>query len=197
MSEVSIRDAEHAEQLFDAVSEQLAARGEAHTIAVVGGSALNALGFVSRPTRDVDVVALLQNEELISAKSLPDGLSAAVKLVADDFGLPEHWLNPGPTALLDFGLPLGFLARGVRRSYGPALEVIFAGRLDQIHFKLYAVVDQGGGRHLEDLQALSPTEVELLEAAEWSETHDNSAGYRGILDKVLAHFGVRREPTDD
>ena len=75
--------------------------------------------------------------------------------------------------------------------------MILASRLDQIHFKLYAVVDQGGGRHLEDLQALSPIEAELLQAAEWSETHDNSAGYREILGKVLTHFGVRRESADD
>jgi hypothetical protein len=197
MSEVSIRDAQHAEQLLAALSEQLAARGESHTIVVVGGSALVALGFVSRPTRDVDVVALVQGEELISAKPLPDGLLAAVKLVSDDFGLPERWLNSGPTTLLDFGLPSGFLDRGERRDYGPALEVIFASRLDQVHFKLYAVVDQGGGRHLDDLQALSPTEAELLKAAAWSETQDNSAGYREVLDKVLAHFGVRRDPADN
>ncbi|MGA9315337.1 MAG: DUF6036 family nucleotidyltransferase [Solirubrobacteraceae bacterium] len=195
MSEVSIRDAKHAEQLFVALSEQLAARGEAHTIVVVGGSALIALGFVSRTTRDVDVVALLQDEELVSAEPLPDGLLAAVKLVADDFGLRESWLNSGPTSLLDFGLPLGFLARGERHAYGTALDVVFASRLDQIHFKLYAVVDRGGGRHLDDLQALSPTEAELLEAAEWSETHDTSAGYREVLEEVLAHFGVRREPA--
>jgi hypothetical protein len=73
MSDVSIRDAKHAEQLFVALSEQLAARGEAHTIVVVGGSALIVLGFVSRTTRDVDVVALLQDEELVSAEPLPDG----------------------------------------------------------------------------------------------------------------------------
>ena len=109
MSEVSIRDAAHAEQLFAALSEQLAARGESHTIVVVGGSALVALGFVSRPTRDVDVVALLLDEELVSAEPLPDALLTAVKLVADDFGLPGRWLNSGPTTLLDFGLPPGFL----------------------------------------------------------------------------------------
>ena len=197
MSEVSIRDAAHAEQLFAALSEQLAARGESHTIVVVGGSALGALGFVSRPTRDVDVVALLLDEELVSAEPLPDALLTAVKLVADDFGLPGRWLNSGPTTLLDFGLPPGFLARGARRDYGPALGVIFASRLDQIHFKLYAVVDQGSGRHLKDLQALSPTKAELLKAAEWSKTHDNSVGYREILDEVLTHLGVKREPVDE
>jgi hypothetical protein len=131
MSEVPIRDAKHGEQLLAALSEQLAARGESHTIVVIGGSALVVLGFVSRSTRDVDVVALLQDEELISAEPLPDGLLAAVKLVADDFGLPERWLNSGPTTLLDFGLPPGFIDRGERRNYGHALEAIFASRIDQ------------------------------------------------------------------
>jgi Nucleotidyltransferase of unknown function (DUF6036) len=196
MTEVPIRNAEHGEQLLAALSEQLAARGESHTIVVIGGSALVVLGFVHRSTRDVDVVALLKDRELISAEPLPDGLLAAAKLVAHDFGLPERWLNSGPTTLLDFGLPPGFMDRGQGRSYGPALEVIFASRVDQIHFKLYAVADQGGGRHLEDLQALRPTEGELLAAAEWTETHDSSAGHRDVLDKVLAYFGVSREPAD-
>lgn len=42
------------------------------------------------------------------------------------------WVNPGPTDLQ-------------RRDYGGALTVYFASRHDQIHFKLYALVDQGPG----------------------------------------------------
>jgi hypothetical protein len=56
--------------------------------------------------------------------------------------------------------------------------VLFASRVDQIHLKLYATVDQGAGKHLSDLQALDPTTQELLVAAAWSETHDASDGYR-------------------
>lgn len=92
--------------------------------------------------------------------------------------------------LLDFGLPDGFLQRAERRSYGESLSVLFASRLDQIHFKLYAAVDQGAGRHLADLQALIPSEEELLQAARWSEAHDPSDGYREMLTKTLTHLGV-------
>ena len=60
-------------------------------------------------------------------------------------------MNPGPTDLIRFGLPDGFRARLETRSYG-ALTVRFAGRLDQIHFKLFAMVDQGAGRHETDLR---------------------------------------------
>ncbi|HSZ15354.1 MAG TPA: hypothetical protein VK790_15070 [Solirubrobacteraceae bacterium] len=56
--------------------------------------------------------------------------------------------------------------------------------------KLYAAVDQGGGKHLADLEALAPTHQELLDAACWSRTHDPSDGYRSVLASVLAHFGV-------
>src|SRR6266849_4239871 len=51
-------------------------------------------------------------------------------------------------------------------------ELRFAGRLDQVHFKLYAMVDQGGGRHEADLRALHPTRDELIAAARWTMTQD-------------------------
>lgn len=76
------------------------------------------------------------------------------------------------------------------RSYGTALTVRYAGRLDQIHFKLYVMVDQGAGRHEADLRALEPTPEELLSAARWTRTHDPSEGFRQELVAVLAHLGV-------
>jgi hypothetical protein len=83
-----------------------------------------------------------------------------------------------------------------RRTYGYGLEVLFASRLDQVHFKLYATADQGAGKHLADLRALEPTADELLAAARWSRTHDPSEGYRDVLVRVLAHFGIDVGPSD-
>lgn len=111
--------------------------------------------------------------------------------MARDFALPADWLNPGPTDLLEFGLPEGFIDRLERRDYGDSLTVYFASRYDQIHFKLYALVDQGPGKHETDLRALSPTEEELLAAARWSRLHDLPEGYAQVLREVLAHLGVR------
>jgi hypothetical protein len=176
--------------LLHALGDQLAARNERYTLAVVGGSALLALGLVSRATRDVDVLAIVEDRELVSAQPLPAALLEAAHIVARDFGLSDDWLNPGPTSLLDLGLPDGFYERSQRRAYGPALEILFASRVDQIHLKLYATVDQGVGKHLDDLAALQPTEQELLDAARWSRTHDPSEGYRSALERVVAHFGV-------
>jgi len=194
MDNVAISSRQNVDVLLGAVGEQLVARGEHYSIVVVGGSALMALGLVSRGTRDVDVVALLQDGELVSAEPLPEGLIKAAEVVAADFAIPVDWLNAGPASLMDFGLPDGFLERVECRGYGPALEVRFASRLDQIHLKLYAVVDQGAGQHLADLQALHPTVEELRAAARWSETQDTSVGYREVLLRVLDYLGVPGGP---
>lgn len=181
---------EGADRLLSALGEQLAALGRRFELVVVGGSGLLALGLIARSTRDVDVLALRSGDELTSAEPLPATLEAARDRVARDFSLPDEWLNPGPTALLKLGLPEGFIDRLERRDYGDALTVYLASRHDQIHFKLYALVDQGPGKHEDDLRALSPTEAELLAAARWSRSHDPSAGYAHVLRQVLSHLGV-------
>ncbi len=190
MTNTPVDRAEAPEDLLHALADQLAAHDEHYTLAVVGGSALLALGLISRSTRDVDILAIVENHELISAQPLPATLLDAAHTVARDFGLSDDWLNPGPTSLLDLGLPDGFYERAQHRVYGPGLEVLFASRIDQIHLKLYATVDQGAGKHLDDLEALQPTDQELLDAARWSRSHDPSEGYLSVLERVLAHFGV-------
>jgi hypothetical protein len=176
--------------LLGALSDQLGALGSRVEIVVIGGSALTALGLVKRATRDVDLLAIAENGELRLAEPLPPALLTARAAVAADFGLAWDWLNAGPTDLLRWGLPEGFMARVVTRPYGTALVAHFAGRLDQIHFKLFALVDQGGGRHEADLRALSPTPGELAAAARWSVTQDPSPGYRMVLADALRVLGV-------
>jgi len=185
-----ISGVEETERLLDALAEQLLGRKARYHLVVVGGSALLALGLVNRPTRDVDLVAFARGTELLAPRPLPAALVAGRAVVARDFGLPDDWLNDEPASLLDFGLPFGFMDRAVRRDYGPALSVSFASRFDQIHLKLYATVDQGPGKHEQDLRALEPTRDELVAAARWTRTHDPSEGYLGVLVRVLAAFGV-------
>jgi hypothetical protein len=114
------------------------------------------------------VVALREAGVLTKAEPFPQALVAARDRVARDFGLPEDWLNAGPAHLNDFGLPAGFLDRVETRTFGQALTVHFASRLDQIHFKLY----------------------ELVQAARWSRTHDPSDGYRQMLEQSFEYLGV-------
>jgi len=179
------------DRLLSALSEQLSLSGHEYDLIVIGGSALLALGLVSRSTQDVDVVALTGSAGLDEALPLPKPLVDARARVARDFDLPEDWLNSAAAAdMLRLGLPEGFTKRLTRREYGPSLTVRYASRLDQIHFKLHATVDRAGGKHFSDLQALEPSHTELLAAARWTRTHDPSEGFLSVLTEVLAYFEI-------
>jgi hypothetical protein len=193
---MDLEDQAQTNRLFAALGEQLEARGAQIELVVIGGSALLAIGLTSRATRDVDIVALLQAGRLSDPRPLPDALLAARDRVARDFGLPEGWLNPGPASLLDFGLPDGFLERLESRSYGPALQVHFASRFDQVHFKLYAMADGTAGKHEADLRELNPSRDELVTAARWTQTHDPSEPFREELLKALTALGVEDAARD-
>ncbi len=181
-------DHERLNEALLALGETLAFRGQSAAFAVIGGSGLLLLGAVERATHDVDIVALVDGERLDRAQPLPAALHEAARDVADALGLDPNWINPGPTALLDFGLPHGFVERSSIRRFG-ALVVHVASRFDQIHFKLYAATDQGPrSKHTGDLRALSPSSDELLAAARWCRTHDPSPGFLTSLRGALALF---------
>ncbi len=159
-------------------------------LVVCGGSALIALGLATRTTQDVDILATLENGQLLCARPLPDWLLAAAEAVRSELSLPTHWLNDGPADenLFRLGLPVGMAERLVVRDFGAALRVSFISRYDQIHFKLYAAADQGG-RHFTDLRKLNPSAVELLAAARWTFTQDVSDAFRQVVVEVLQALG--------
>lgn len=165
-----------------------------YRIVVCGGTALMAMGLHTRTTRDVDIVALADNlGQLVDPAPLPLAMVRAAREVADDLGLPEDWLNNGPSrgegGLFRLGLPTGLHGRVTWQAFGPQLDVGFVGRHDQIHFKLYAAVDQTGGYHAADLQVLAPTDSELLTAITWARTHDPSPGFRQCIRDFLEAYG--------
>ena len=149
------------------------------------------LGLIERPTKDIDVVAVIHEGRYQMADPMPTPLIEAVKEVAAVHGLTTDWLNPGPTVLLQLGLPHNFESRVEVRTYG-GLTLHIASRFDQIHFKLYAAVDDGpSSKHFEDLRRLGPTRDELLASARWSRSHDPSPGFKQSLEAALAALGVR------
>jgi hypothetical protein len=161
-------------------------------IVVCGGSALILAGLVPRTTKDVDIVALATSGVLHSPDPLPDELREAAAEAAEDMGIPENWLNNGPSrgdgGLFQMGLPEGLVDRLHARRYGSHLTVHFIDRLDQIHFKLYAAADRGG-YHIDDLRALHPTPDEIEAAARWAMSHDVSEGFVMILRDLLRQLG--------
>lgn len=162
---------------------------------VCGGSALNVLGLIARATRDVDIVALANvddqgNVHPSKKTTLPKEVVRIIKEVAIDFQLEPDWLNMGPVSLLEMGLPPGLEKRLISRDYGPCLTVYFISRIDQIHFKLYAMIDgQKGARHWQDLEILKPTENELQSVVRWLLNRRTSIAFRSRVKKIIRGMG--------
>ena len=153
--------------------------------------------LIQRTTKDVDIVALMgPHNQLMDPAPLPQELLVAAKEVADTLNLPSDWLNNGPSSggggLFRLGLPDGFKERLVKNYQGEKLTVYCAARLDQIHFKLYAAIDQFGSYHASDLKQLCPSDEELLMAIHWARTHDPSEGFQTAIKLFLREFGYER-----
>lgn len=171
------------------VGERLAHAGASATIVIVGGAAMNLLGFVDRPTLDVDVLAGLgAGGALAPPDPLPEELVAAVRAVARDRGLLERWINTAVADQWRFGLPSGLEGRIHWRRFG-GLTVGLVDRRDLVFFKLYASADQVGPEsvHVRDLLALRPSVAELAEAARWVCAQDPSPDFHAVVAKVVSY----------
>lgn len=172
------------------LGQRLSRSKQHYEIVAIGGASLVLLGYIDRTTKDLDLVAMMEGGRLISAKPLPQGLLKEITEVGTALELGEYWINEGPASLFESGLPDGFEGRLVIRNYNN-LTVHFAGRLDQICFKLYAAVDQGPtSKHFADLNRLEPTHDELLTARKWCLTQDVSLEFFVMLKQALSALGM-------
>lgn len=181
---------EHAEAL-EYLGADLAAKNATVELLIVGGSGLQLLGIIRRPTRDIDVIAIRQGGTFLKASGLPAVLKAAIERVRRVVDLPDDWINLGPASVMDHGLPQGYEDRLHQRVFG-SLTLHILGRLDMICLKLHAAIDRGepNGKHAQDLRALEPTKEDLVFAAKWAMTQDPSAGFREVLCRALNDMGV-------
>jgi len=62
---------------------------------------------------------------------------------------------------------------------------------DQVYFKVFAAVDSGPGRHVEDLMELKPSPDEMEKAALWAMTHDRSLEFQMVLVSMLRQMGFK------
>ncbi len=182
------------ERALTTLGELLEERGQGFEVVAIGGSALLLLGLSHRPTKDLDVLAIVEKGEYVLADPLPAALVAAARDVGAIFGFGSDWLNPGPTMQVNSGLPAGFKQRVETRTYG-SLVLHLPGRFDLICLKLFALVDQWSvwsehGKHANDLRQLAPTSDELVNAARWVRTQDIGAGFSPTVSEVLKAFGV-------
>ncbi len=186
-------DSSNIESVFRALDLQISLRGGSPiSLVVCGGTALAALGFLSRTTKDTDVLgeikATPEGLRVVELGAFPDWLVRAADVVKRDFGLPDNWLNLGPASQVKLGFPEGFVRRLQERVYGDCLILFFIGRLDQIHFKLYAAADRDD-YHTQDLMSLGPTSEEMELAARWALTQDVSEPFRVLLKDFLERIG--------
>jgi hypothetical protein len=165
---------------------------------VCGGASLLALGLVSRTTtRDVDILAKMEADHLVTPRPLPPWLPPLATEVGRQLDLPEGWFNDqvAEETLFACGLPPGMQERLTMRNYGSALSIGFISRRDQIFLKLHAAVDRDGGRHLQDLIELAPTRMELQDAATWTRTQDPSEGFLFNPNSLLEQIGHENPGT--
>ncbi|MDP6629412.1 MAG: hypothetical protein QGH42_10910 [Kiritimatiellia bacterium] len=165
-------------------------------LVICGGSALNVLNIAQRTTREVDVLAIVEETEsglvLRSDRALPADFCQVVAWVAADLQLDEDWLNMGPKDVLTvYGAPKGMTSRWEEREYGPLLKAFFISRLDQVHFKLLAAMDpKARARHLEDLvDRIKPSEEEVRSAAEWLLDRETSPQFRDRIRLIVGALG--------
>jgi hypothetical protein len=181
------------DEALEVLGSYLADKGLKFEVVAIGGGALLLLGCIIRPTKDLDIVALVKDDILISPRPLPAPLQEAIDQVGSAYNLPRDWINSAPADLWAMGLPEGFQERLEPMRYG-GLILYCASRFDQICFKLYASVDQGpNSKHFEDLKRLRPTHEELEIASAWCKTHDVSEPFAQDLSQALYHLGDSHE----
>jgi len=188
------------ERALRLVGELLEARNLRYHIVVIGGTAVNLLGLVSRATTDVDILAFATPDAAGIRRlrppdePLPAPLASAAATVAADLGLDQHWLNTGPASQWQTGLPPGLEGRVMWRDYG-GLSVGIVARRDLVFFKLYAAADDTGtdSVHFQDLVALAPTDEELSGAAAWIGQQDPGPDFHRTVSQVIEHARTHRD----
>ncbi len=161
-------------------------------LVVGGGSALLAQRLGSRPTKDVDVMALREWEgNVVSAYPLPDAVKAAASRVAGELRLQPDWIN-GAASLHGFDLsllPPFFWLDLDTREYGRNLKISFIGRQGLILLKIGAALDRDQRRDVEDLLCLRPTRGEMEDSLRWVLRHIHESTSHPKLPTLLTELG--------
>jgi len=164
---------------FDAF---LAERGLRFEAVVIGGTALNLLGVVSRTTRDCDVL-----HPEIPADIVRAARDFAAQRRSSGDTLQDDWLNNGPASLSKV-LPLGWQERLIAVYEGSAMVLRSLGRLDLLRSKLFGLCDRAAD--LGDCVAMAPTADELREIEPWLKHQDGNPDWP---EHVLEVLGDLRE----
>jgi hypothetical protein len=173
----------HPKEIISTFDSFLAQRGFRFEAVVIGGAALGLLGFVTRQTRDCDILY----------PALPEAIrSAAVEFAVQERlrgeALDDDWLNNGPSSLAE-ALPAGWINRVHVVFSGRAITLKCLGRSDLLKSKVFALCDRG--IDLPDCLAMAPTIDELDELTAWLERQDANPGWPEHVRATLADLKER------
>jgi hypothetical protein len=178
-------------ELLSAVGEQLRLRNERLSVLVVGGAALCLRGWVLRTTRDVDVLAVV-DEQGWHKPDFSNTVNDIIHRVARDFGLEPGWLNAEVGAHWLTGVPPEFADDVEWVDFG-GLQVGLPGRQLLITLKLFAAVDQGRSSvHAQDLISLGPSDQELEVARQWISRQDLNEQFPDEVIRMTDHVRAHR-----
>ena len=169
--------------LLESFDAFLLTRGLRLEAVVIGGAALNLLGFVSRVTKDCDILH----------PDLPPSIQEASRAFARERRaqgeeVQDDWLNNGPAQLAK-QLPANWNHRLQPAFNGKALTLSALGRADLLKSKLFALCDRG--LDLADCVSMKPTSEELAEAIPWLESQDANRDWPAHVRATLADVGRR------
>ncbi len=103
-------------QALSELGKLLLDKKQHYEIVVIGGGGLLLLGLITRSTRDLDLVACIDNGQFVTAKPLPQPLAQAIKEVGEAFDFADDWINNGPWQLFEMGCLSAFKRAGIQHS---------------------------------------------------------------------------------
>lgn len=165
---------------------------------VCGGAALGLQELQDRPTRDIDVLGRWDEtvSDVSGIERFSEEMLACINRVVANHpelaGMGQNWINLGPRALVQAGLPKGFAERLRVLRVGKKLTLHLLGRRDLLALKLYAAADEHGPRqeiHFADLKGLAPTYEELDWAIEWLRTLRDFEEKQPVVKHVIERLG--------
>jgi hypothetical protein len=173
----------NSRETLEAFDRYLAGRGLRLEAIVIGGAALNLLGFISRATKDCDIL-----DPPLPAHIVDAARSFAAQARKRGVVLDDDWLNNGPASLISV-LPPGWRQRLQPAFSGAALELRCLGREDLLRSKLFALCDRG--LDLGDCIALAPSAAELRTILPWLEQQDGNPEWPAHVQTTLAALATR------
>ena len=174
-----------AEDMLSALGTVLEEQGiDPVDMVVCGAMALLLQGIIDRPTRDIDGLGLVVEEDgsmVLKKPLMSNEFNAAVERVGSLFHEGKLWFSTAAITLYDdTELPADLVDRAQVRLYGTRLTIRLCSRRHLVCLKMWAAIVRGEP-DIGDLVEMKVSEEEAETAAVWCLEQDS-----GVLPEILA-----------